>query len=418
MHKREWPPRRGRRAAAAVVVAGVMALGIAACGGSGDSGSGASAKGGAEPYVVGASADISGPIAATYGPILEGLRVYTDWLNGQGGVDGHPIKLLVRDHKSDPALVSSDVKYFNESGTTAVMFAGPSSTLASYVAAMKDAPTIYGNSCYPPSPPPKPAANFFCVGVSPATDAVALVELLFENMKGKDVKLGLVAEDIPGCRVVNDKSIAPLAKKRGAEVVASEVVPVDVTNMRPTAEKLRAAGANAIIQYCLSAQMVGLGDALGEIGWDGLYMAAGNIPGMIAGVEKSKAPSFYVFDWFGVPDDTVPVFQDISQGAEKYGAKSPIADLRWGWAIGLTLTKALKQCGFPCSREKLTQTMNGLRMDDAKFLQLFLSPLQWSPGNHTTPAKAFQLERWDDAKGGITTVMDKPLDIDEVGMGG
>ena len=148
---------------------------------------------------------------------------------------------------------------------------------------MQDAPTLYGNACYPPAPPPEPAPSFFCVGVSPATDAKALVDLLVthaesEGMAPEDIKLALVAEDIPGCRVVNKDAMAPDAESRGIQVVAQEVVPVSVTNLVPTAENIERSGANAVIHYCLSAQMVALGDALGGIEWDGSYMAAGNIP--------------------------------------------------------------------------------------------------------------------------------------------
>ena len=102
---------RGRRLAGAVLLAGALAF-VAGCGDDEEPGA-ATGNGGGEPYVFGASSDISGPVAATYAPILEGFRVYVDWLNEQGGIDGHPIELLIRDHKSDPALVASDAKFFN-----------------------------------------------------------------------------------------------------------------------------------------------------------------------------------------------------------------------------------------------------------------------------------------------------------------
>jgi ABC-type branched-subunit amino acid transport system substrate-binding protein len=407
----------------AVTVTALLALLVlvASCGGDDDEAAGdgpAAAEASGEPIVVGASADISGPVAATYSPIFEGFRVYVEWVNAQGGIDGHPIDLLVRDHKSDPALVASDIRFFNERNTTAVFYAGPSSTLASYVEAMGDAPTLYGNACYPPAPPPEPAENFFCVGVSPLTDAVAIVDLLFEHTGGQDLKVGLVSEDIPGCRVVHDTLIRADLEERGAEVVGFEVVPVTVTNMEPTARKLQQAGANAIVHYCLSEQMVGLGQALGRIGWDGTYLAAGNIPGMIDGVADAKSESFYAFDWFSLPDESVPVWQDIMAAAEAHGANFPIVDLRWGWSIGIAFEQALRECGFPCERDALIEVMNNLTVDDEKFLQLFGSPLQWSPDNHTSPAKAYQLDQWSEEEGEVVPILDDWVSVEETGMGG
>ncbi|HWM11099.1 MAG TPA: ABC transporter substrate-binding protein [Solirubrobacteraceae bacterium] len=408
-----------KRALPALVLAGAVVL--AGCGDD-DEGSGAASGNGGEPYVIGATSDISGPVAATYGPILEGLRVYVDQLNDDGGIDGHPIELLIRDHKSDPALVASDAKFFNQRETTGIFYAGPSSTLASYLQSAQDAPTLYGNACYPPAPPPEPAPNFFCVGVSPATDAKALVDLLLahaeeEGKAPEDLKLALVAEDIPGCRVVNKDVIAPDAESRGIDVVANEVVPVTVTNLTPTAEKIDRAGANAVIHYCLSAQMVALGDALGQIEWPGSYMAAGNIPGMIDGVAEVKNPNFFAFDWFGLPSDDLAVFDDIEAAAEAHDAKAPIVDLRWGWSVGIVLHQALEQCGFPCERSKLLEVMGALKVDDPTFLELFNSPLEWSEGNHASPSKTYRLVGWDDDKQEVVGTTDW-ISVDEVGMGG
>lgn len=58
---------------------------------------------GAEPYVIGYIADMSGPSRSFYGPEAEGCRLYAEVLNAKGGVNGHPIKFILEDGKSDPA---------------------------------------------------------------------------------------------------------------------------------------------------------------------------------------------------------------------------------------------------------------------------------------------------------------------------
>ena len=66
--------------------------------------------GAAEPYVIGYIADITGMARANYAPECEGIRLYIDTVNARGGVHGHPIKLVIEDGKSDPAVSTGVAK--------------------------------------------------------------------------------------------------------------------------------------------------------------------------------------------------------------------------------------------------------------------------------------------------------------------
>ena len=47
--------------------------------------------------------------------------------------------------------------------------------------------------------------------------------------------------------------------------------------------------------------------------------------------------------------DKLPVFTEIEAAAKKYGVNLPVDTLTLGWASGMMLEAALKQCGMPCS---------------------------------------------------------------------
>ncbi|HEX6021328.1 MAG TPA: ABC transporter substrate-binding protein, partial [Solirubrobacter sp.] len=131
----------------ALLFALTVAASVAACGGS-ERSSESSAGGGAgskEPYIIGAAVDITGPFAATAAPKLEGFQLYFDWLNSKGGIDGHPVKIDVRDNKSDPAQAATNVRAFSNGDATAVFFGSLSASLGPYVQAMGEMPTLYGN---------------------------------------------------------------------------------------------------------------------------------------------------------------------------------------------------------------------------------------------------------------------------------
>src|SRR5689334_739097 len=112
----------------------------------------------AQPYTVGMTIDSTGADGSSYAPLGEALRVFFANVNAKGGIDGHKVKLLIRDNKGDDARLASDFKYFDEHDVNLVYYAASPSTLATYRrAASPNTPVIYGNSCYPPSTPPDAA---------------------------------------------------------------------------------------------------------------------------------------------------------------------------------------------------------------------------------------------------------------------
>jgi branched-chain amino acid transport system substrate-binding protein len=80
---------------------------IAALAGSGTA-TASSAKG--TPIVIGSIQDETGAAGGT-GSLTQGadtLNAWTEWTNAHGGINGHPVKLIVLDSKNDPAVGLAD----------------------------------------------------------------------------------------------------------------------------------------------------------------------------------------------------------------------------------------------------------------------------------------------------------------------
>jgi ABC-type branched-subunit amino acid transport system substrate-binding protein len=387
---------------------------VAACGG--DNASDGASSGSTDPYVIGAAVDITGPFAATAAPKLEGFQLYFDWLNAKGGIDGHPVKIDVRDNKSDPAQAATNVRAFSNGDATAVFYGSLSASLGPYVQAMGDMPTLYGNVCYPPSTAPKPHPTFFCAGGSVMTDAMTFVELFSKIAKDpNNIKMGLVSADIPGCRYFHEDVMKKALEERGVEVVGVEIVPPAITDMDSVAGKLQRAGANGIIQYCLVNQMLALGESLKRIKWDGSYLVTLQHETTATGMEKAKYPNMYGIQSFSLPGDT-PVWQDIKAAHAQFKPKLAVVDQRFGWANGMVLEKALRECGFPCEREKLVEVMNTLKMDDPKFTDLFHGELTWAPDRHVSEFKGYQISHWDESEQAIVDVLPEVYRVESAPM--
>ena len=62
-----------------------------------------------DAYVIGVTAAMTGPAAATQAPVIEMLRLYVDRLNAKGGINAHRINLLVEDDQAEPSKAAANV---------------------------------------------------------------------------------------------------------------------------------------------------------------------------------------------------------------------------------------------------------------------------------------------------------------------
>lgn len=383
----------------------------AANGSSGGASSGSSISTGSatkDPYLVGASGDLTSFGAETYAGLVDGVRIYFNELNKNGGIDGHPVKLLIRDNKDDPSTVASDLRYFKSQKVNLVYLAAFSTNLGAYTSGMGDMPTLYGNDCYPPAPAPSPAPNFFCVGASNATDYLAMAraaKLASPKISpGQPVKYSVIEEDVPGCVSDMNNYIVPDMQQIGGQLVSKTVIPTSTTDMTATARQVMAKNPNVIIHYCSSSNAISLANALKRFGFKGMLIAGSVLPGVLTEMEKIKNPSFYTMDWWSLPDSK-PVWGKIDQAAKDGRSKYGTLDLRFGWADGIGIQASLEKCGFPCSSSQLNETMNHLTIDTPDMVDLMGNKSVWTPNNHTGPTKRYFIYHWDSSKNAIVNIL-------------
>lgn len=90
-----------KRCATAVVSLALGAMGLTACGS--DSDKPADASPGGDPIVIGTIGSYSGVQAAALGKSGEGIAAWVKMINAEGGLNGHPVKLIIKDDAGDPA---------------------------------------------------------------------------------------------------------------------------------------------------------------------------------------------------------------------------------------------------------------------------------------------------------------------------
>jgi branched-chain amino acid transport system substrate-binding protein len=137
------------------LLAGVLAaaLGLAACSSSSSS-SGATASGtsaAAAPkgalIKIGVIGSLSGPQASSSDQGATVAPAWADWINANGGIDGHPVQVIVMDDKGDPATAQAAEQQLASDGVAAIIVSSDNVVSAYDAAAIaKGIPLIGGPS--------------------------------------------------------------------------------------------------------------------------------------------------------------------------------------------------------------------------------------------------------------------------------
>ncbi len=355
-------------------------------------------------YVVGVSAGATGRGSSNYAPIVQSLNLFFNELNAKGGINGHPVKLLVRDNQNNPARSASDAKKFaGNKDILLVMSAALSSTYAPMIATLKKAglPLMFAGGVCPRAVFPPADRLQFCTTAFAANNDSAWAMKLIKEMATDPVKLGLVAMSIPISRNGIDHA-EKVAKGLGMQIVDKENVPPPTPNYAPFATKIKAAGANWGFSWAPWVTQVKTFEALRTQGWKGRYVAYAHINSEDELV-RIKDEGFIVFGANAFFQDKLPIHKKIRSLAKKGKASYPVTYLAEGWVSALVLESILKNVSWPPSREKVIASMNQINVD---LKGLRGGPMVWTKDNHFRTKMHYRVYRWDASKGAVARIKD------------
>jgi len=361
----------------------------------------------AQEYKLGVSAAVTGPVASTYAPTYEGLKIYIDRLNERGGVNGHQVQVLYLNNQGSPARAVTDSKRLvDEEKVIGLINISTSATYAPMIADAKRSTTpliFLGSAVCPPEVyPPKPDPLQFCSSFNMVgEDGKSIIHFVKELSGGTTAKLGLLAMDIPISRQGVDQ-MEKLGKQAGFDVVGNIAVPPTAADFTPYATRFKDAGATWIAHWAPFNFGVALFGSLTRLGWKGNYLATAS-PTAEMDTIKFAQENFYVVPSYTFAVEGLPIFKEMGDAAKKYGASYSVDSLSLGWVGGMVLEDALKRCGWPCSAEKFRTSLEGVRVDTQG---IYGGLVDWSPTNHVRSAAYYKVYRWDAAQKRIVRVKD------------
>lgn len=354
-----------------------------------------------DPYKVGVTAALTGPVSTTFGPMVDLFKAYIGKVNAEGGINGHPIQVIYEDDRAEaPRSITNAKKLLEQDKVVLLINTSSSATFKPVIATTKEAktPLLFGGSVCPDEVFPPAEPLLFCsTSFASKLDGEFAARFMHEMSKGK-AKVGFALMDIPIARIGIDTAEA-VSKKLGMEPVAKMIIPATAVDFTPFASRIKDAGATWAFAWSPWPWEIGPYEALLKLGWQGEYLLYGFQP-LEATFARLNRENLYALVGTNLLAEDVPEIKAIQALAAKAGVTR--IDLE-GWVAGVAVHEALKACGWPCSQEKLQAAMSNIAFE-VKGVKG--GPIQWSRDNHFRTVQYYKVYRWDSAKSRPVVVKD------------
>lgn len=228
-----------------LLVAGVLFWGLPA----------ATALDAAEPYKVGAIFAITGPASWLGEPERDTVNMIAEEINAAGGINGHPLELVIEDTEGDETkTVLAVKKLIKKDGVLAIIGPSRSGTSMAVIPTIEkeEVPLI---SCAAAASIVQPVAERKWVFKTPQSDTHA-AERILDHMKQKGITKVAIITISNGFGDGGRQELLAAAPKYGIEIVADErYAPAD-SDMTAQLTKIKGTDAQALINWSIGPPQV------------------------------------------------------------------------------------------------------------------------------------------------------------------
>ena len=340
-------------------------------------------------YVIGYITDLSGPLADSYTPTWEGFELYIKALNDRGGIGGKKIDVVLDDDglKADRAVAAAK-KQVERDNVIGIFGLSLSSTQGPVYVEMRKAgvPVVTTFSGILDALPPAKPFSY---------SAGEAIGELIKNIKPNGKVIGMTFDSVGGRAAISHN-------KRMVESLGytwDEVIfPVTTSDFTPFAQAAVEKKPDIVVGHYGSGQNLGVIPALRRSGYTGPYVVASY--GVTEDTVRQAAQragndqNVYYVTRYSTVYDSNPAVAEVAAAQKKYGTSKPFSSMHLtGWALGRFVESALKACGWPCSREKLDNVIQTLKVDVSG---LTGGPIEMSPQDHYGPSY-WRLYVWNES---------------------
>ena len=208
-----------------------------------------------EPYKIGAVFSITGVGSFLGDPEKKTVEMIVDQINGQGGVNGHPLEVIVLDDESDATKCNLAVKRLIKKDGVPVII-GPSrsgeSLAVTSVVEEAQVPLISCATSYKIVTPIEARKWVFKVAGSDAQ----VVEKMFDHMKAHGISKIALMTDSTGYGASAREEFLRLAPEQGMTIVADERFGPQDTDLSAQMTKIRSTRPQAIVNWSIGPTQI------------------------------------------------------------------------------------------------------------------------------------------------------------------
>lgn len=370
--------RKVRRRAMAGVGVAVTALLLVGC----STSPGTPADGNKNsPINIGIVITETGALAGPY----DGARgVATAWaasVNDAGGVNGHPIKLLIEDDQSTPATATSMVRKMVEQDKAAAVFfssAVGSSVTADYLAEKKVAQIAADQGQRAPDSP----TSWFTTDLG--MPAVAQSAAGVAKSAGFDSVVAAVCSEVPACAGIGDL-MSDYAPKIGVDYGGMVTIAGASTSATAQCLQIVESGSKSVAAFIGVNAALKIIDTCRTQGYEGGFVQLSWADSVISQLPGTQFGVLYSFPWWS---DAAPVVA-YREAVKKYAHESDYKASGSGtlWSQLSLFGYALEKAG-PAAAEPVTgaDVINAFRVaiKDVTLDGLLPQPITYSEEANTT----------------------------------
>lgn len=315
-----------------------------------------------EPFKVGMSAALTGPVAVSFAPNEETIRVMFADLNDRGGINGRKVQLYIEDDQGQPAVAASNAKKFTSLGVSMMISCSISATFSALIAECQAAKIPFISACAGPGNelPPNPDPVVFATGFETTSEAT-LRSYAIARQFPKGTSWGILSQDSPqGTKA--GQLLVQQATALGLNPFMVQVAS-GTTDMSSIAPKFQNA---AIITYTGAGRLdIELYKALIKTGWKGTIDTMTHQLPIEALIQNQSifTTDIYALAYFAPYQVGTPEANHMLDLMKKYNATAIDSSNMITYGCEPIVEAAFKKAGYPATSEKLLAAMNSLTVD-------------------------------------------------------
>jgi len=205
---------------------------------------------GKAPVKVGALFSVTGPAAWLGEPEKNTAMMLVEEINAKGGVNGHPIELIVEDTEGDNTKAVLAAKKLISSERVDVVIGPSRSGTTMAVVPIFQAAQVPLVSCAALAAIVEPVEERKWIFKTPQMDSDCVTRI-YEHMQGKGIKKVALITGTTGFGKGGRDQLKKLGAKMGMEIVADKTYGPGDTNMTAQLTTIKASGAQALVNWSI-----------------------------------------------------------------------------------------------------------------------------------------------------------------------